>query len=698
MTTTTKPKTKTKSQKGALPTPPPPDLDGLHTATNVTAFIPLLLLGAWFAIGPVLNRTVDGLVSWSVPDVPRVAVVAVVALTLASLTVKMVAAGIARARHERAVENVGLFNALAKAGGFDATMATFKARREGGSIVGATVRHPILDDEAARLMGRALAGFTGNDPDDVQATASHGKARITLAQPAPEPDVPQVDQSAPEDPEEVLIAPDDPLANEHAVARAERVLRGGLNDTKGKQFKVRAIDSHKDGAPSKLVIHYPPERSHGLGEQLAEIVETLTATVPPKLGVWRHEHRPAQDCVVLTDEADPLAGLVPLEEATADVDLLKGVPIGRTDDGRVLHLPLLGGAQIAAFGATGSGKSSFLWDVFHGIAPAIADGRVKVSAFDPKMVELYRLRKQVHQFASDAEEINELLGELIEEMYERKQAMAEQEIEKIEKATREFPLHLIVVDEVATMSEHPERAIAQDFLKKLAIIVREGRALGYTVIVAGQDVRKSALPIRGLFTVNLCFRVNEAADVAMVLGQGARAQGAFADKILRTMPGVGYMTNEATGGIQRFRLSYIPKAEQDALRDRLGKARLTAPDFTPGPGGPVVQDPLALDEAPTPERPARSEPVPIEQLASGPGDPPETGTWVKVSDLPGLIDRGGHVHVMFEGDFDTVRVTAAGPGDDDQWEVTYAYPDGPDTVAGAGEDEEVQVMPAATWR
>ncbi|MEU7895543.1 FtsK/SpoIIIE domain-containing protein [Nonomuraea sp. NPDC049152] len=63
------------------------------------------------------------------------------------------------------------------------------------------------------------------------------------------------------------------------------------------------------------------------------------------------------------------------------------VEIGKREDGQRLKLKILGGHILIA-GATGAGKSSFLWDTIRGLLPAMQAGPVEIWALDPKLMEL----------------------------------------------------------------------------------------------------------------------------------------------------------------------------------------------------------------------------------------------------------------------------------------------------------------------
>jgi S-DNA-T family DNA segregation ATPase FtsK/SpoIIIE len=102
---------------------------------------------------------------------------------------------------------------------------------------------------------------------------------------------------------------------------------------------------------------------------------------------------------------------------------LRRVWAGRTEYGQDWHVPLAGGHTLVA-GASGAGKNSVMWCPLVSIAPAIRDGRVRVSGIDPKGMELAYGRGIFHRYAVTGGEALTVLDELIEAMNARKAEFA----------------------------------------------------------------------------------------------------------------------------------------------------------------------------------------------------------------------------------------------------------------------------------
>jgi DNA segregation ATPase FtsK/SpoIIIE, S-DNA-T family len=79
---------------------------------------------------------------------------------------------------------------------------------------------------------------------------------------------------------------------------------------------------------------------------------------------------------------DPLVESIAALPISETVDLM-AVPVGLQEDGEPWRLRVLGTHLLFA-GVTEAGKSSVLWSLLRGLAPAIRDGRVVVWVLDPK--------------------------------------------------------------------------------------------------------------------------------------------------------------------------------------------------------------------------------------------------------------------------------------------------------------------------
>jgi DNA segregation ATPase FtsK/SpoIIIE, S-DNA-T family len=264
--------------------------------------------------------------------------------------------------------------------------------------------------------------------------------------------------------------------------------------------------------------------------------------------------------VIELAHADPLAAPTPALSAPATVSL-DGVPIGICEDGCPWRLRVLGSHVLVA-GVTRSGKGSVLWSLVAGLGPAIRSGVVSVWAVDPKGgMELGPGRALFARFAAeDFEQIAGLFDEAVALMRDRARRLAG--VTRLHEPTSEEPLVLVVVDELASLTAYlPDRKLRERITQSLSLLLTQGRAVGVTVVAALQDPRKDVVTFRNLFPARVALRLDERTHVDMVLGDGSRAMGAYADRIPDTQPGVGYVRIDGVREPVRVRAAYVTDAD-----------------------------------------------------------------------------------------------------------------------------------------
>jgi DNA segregation ATPase FtsK/SpoIIIE, S-DNA-T family len=254
---------------------------------------------------------------------------------------------------------------------------------------------------------------------------------------------------------------------------------------------------------------------------------------------------------------------------------LATVEIGRTEYGASWRLRLVGN-HVLVVGVTGSGKGSVIWSVLGGIGPAIASGLVQVWAIDPKGgMELGLGRDLFTRFAGhishaptgpassaagvDASEEWEAMAVLLEDAVRlmRYRASRLVGVARTHVPTVAEPLLVVVVDEIAALTAYcTDRKLRARIEGALGLLLTQGRAVGVSLLCAVQDPRKDVVGARHLFPVKIALRLDEADQVDMVLGDGARDRGACADQISEATPGVGYVKEDGRREPIRVRASY----------------------------------------------------------------------------------------------------------------------------------------------
>ena len=278
---------------------------------------------------------------------------------------------------------------------------------------------------------------------------------------------------------------------------------------------------------------------------------------------------------------DALAALVPALPIPDHPDL-KALPVGRREDG-LPWLVKLHGTHVLIAGATGAGKASLLWGLVRAMFPLLQDGRVRVLAADPKLMELAYGRvifDSYGSYAADPAAIAAMLDQAVADMQDRAGRFAGRQ--RDHTPTVEDPFTVVLVDEVAFLTAYqPDRTLKARIMAALATLTTQGRAVGYSVVAALQDPRKDVLTIRNLFPDRIAMRLDEPEQVDMVLGDGARDRGATCELISTdpaTGAGVAFVRLEADPDPVRVRAGWVTDWDIRALADRCIPDRVEWPE------------------------------------------------------------------------------------------------------------------------
>jgi S-DNA-T family DNA segregation ATPase FtsK/SpoIIIE len=256
--------------------------------------------------------------------------------------------------------------------------------------------------------------------------------------------------------------------------------------------------------------------------------------------------------------SDPLTSVLALPVMAADarsVDL-KRITIGRTETGKPWRIRLLGN-QILVVGVQGAGKGSVLWSTVWALAPMVKAGLVRLYGIDPKGgMELGQCPEIFHKIAYDnGPDAVELLEELAANLRER--AGTYRGIRRRWSRESGEPFTLLIVDELAdVIAYQPDKKLKERAHAAVQTITSQGRAPGFATLALVQDPRKEIVPFRNLFTTRMAMRLDEAAQVDMVLGEGVRQRGAEAHEISELTPGVAWTKEDGKREPLRARAFY----------------------------------------------------------------------------------------------------------------------------------------------
>ncbi|MGC4877332.1 FtsK/SpoIIIE domain-containing protein [Micromonospora sp. DT43] len=356
--------------------------------------------------------------------------------------------------------------------------------------------------------------------------------------------------------------------------------------------------------------------AYAFGRRHARVYSERPDDPPIRSGYWalvlgavdrlRFRDRPSVVYLVVV-RTDALRTLVDPFDIPSVPDFT-ALPLARREDLRHWCLHLLA-THVLIGGATRSGKGSVLWSLVRVLAGGISSGLVRLWVIDPKGgMEFAMGRPLFARFACKSfEAMADLLDEAVTVMRERQTRLAG--AVRVHTPTLDDPLVVVVIDEMAALTAYLQDVdLRKRIAGSLGLLLSQGAGVGVLVVAALQDPRKEVLPFRDLFPTRIALGLTEAAQVDLVLGDGARNRGALADQMPRWAKGVGYVILDGTPEPARVRFSYISDdhirelaAEYPAPADaadilaQVGRETATEPARPPLPRqrrGPLLPDSL----------------------------------------------------------------------------------------------------------
>lgn len=261
---------------------------------------------------------------------------------------------------------------------------------------------------------------------------------------------------------------------------------------------------------------------------------------------------------------DPLAETIPalpIPQESTDVDF-SAVPVGLTERGDPWTLNI--GLHVLLAGKIGSGKSSALWSLLRGLAPAIRDGLAEVYAIDPKGgIELGFGKELFTGYEDrDMQAMGAMLGDLVTLMDKALRRIAKDGQVRKHTPSVDSPLRLIVIDEFASITDYlgsdkASRDLSNQIKASLRTILNQGRAPGFIIVGALQDPRIEVLPMRNSFPQRVGFRLETDDEVEMALAPKAYRRGAECTRIPISMQGTAYVLRDGEAEFTRVRAAYV---------------------------------------------------------------------------------------------------------------------------------------------
>jgi S-DNA-T family DNA segregation ATPase FtsK/SpoIIIE len=245
---------------------------------------------------------------------------------------------------------------------------------------------------------------------------------------------------------------------------------------------------------------------------------------------------------------------------------LDELAIGRRSDGRLWRLGLASAVHLMVCGATSAGKGSVIWSIIRALAGGVRAGTVALWVADPKGgMELGHgplddatgepMCPMFTRFATNPAGIAGMLDDATELMARRARRLAGRA--RTHTASRTEPTVVVIVDELAAITAFATDAERERVARALGLLLSQGRAVGFHVIVACQDPRKAVVKVRDLIPVRIGLRMVDADHVDATLGKTAWVNGARCEDIPTDAPGCGWVHDHRTGDLVWVRASWI---------------------------------------------------------------------------------------------------------------------------------------------
>jgi S-DNA-T family DNA segregation ATPase FtsK/SpoIIIE len=249
------------------------------------------------------------------------------------------------------------------------------------------------------------------------------------------------------------------------------------------------------------------------------------------------------------------------------------IPVGVDEDGNGVEVSLPE-RNVLIGGEPGAGKSV---GVSMLVAAAALDPYVHLSLFDGKLVELAVWRNCADHFVGpDLDEAMKVLEELRCDMLERYRYLLSEGNRKITRADTQFPLRLVVVDELALFTATGDKKLCAEFSNLLRDLVSRGRAAGIIVVAATQKPSSDIVPtaLRDLFGFRWALRCSTPQASDTILGSGWATQGFTASSIEGRDRGVGLLLSEGETPV-RLKAYYLSDGDLKVLARRAEQVRST---------------------------------------------------------------------------------------------------------------------------
>jgi len=359
----------------------------------------------------------------------------------------------------------------------------------------------------------------------------------------------------------------DPIAQQLCDIIAAQGIKGWEDDPTDPSRRPRVMRKFTGPVFNTYLLNTPMTVQASVIERLAGIMgrvigHPVMVLETPEYGVMIQVNKSGDDIgmVYYSDVAERYAHLVQGSEAQyAFINGVDGfnqpvvIDMMREQDPHTLFA-----------GGTGSGKSMWLFNLLVQLMRKNSPADLQIAIADPKFVtgsQFVRVPHLWRPIADEPDQILELINSVEEEMNNRYKKLSATNWTKARiyntkvRPEQRIPVLMLIIDEIADLTTHEDKATRSQFVNALGAIARKGRAANVMLVVGVQSPTAENLgggTIRGQLTRRIALKMKAPSHSGMILGEGDDRA------VFLTGWGDGILVEEGVED-RRFKGIYIPE-------------------------------------------------------------------------------------------------------------------------------------------
>lgn len=200
------------------------------------------------------------------------------------------------------------------------------------------------------------------------------------------------------------------------------------------------------------------------------------------------------------------------------------IPLGMSDEDKLITLDIRKAPHILIAGTTGSGKSILSHSIIKSLINRSTPEQLKLALIDPKRVEFNRYKEDPHLYCpivKDPCDIEKVLDDLAKEVETRFEKFMEVNARDIDEynasASEKLPYIILLADEFADVQE-----MVKTSLERFVRIAQRSRAAGIHLILATQRSTPKVLSgaLKANFPTKIALCLTSPVDSMTIIGTG----------------------------------------------------------------------------------------------------------------------------------------------------------------------------------